>query len=62
MATPRIGTSGEIAWLKRAAHLRTKPTQLARLLADQDYDKNRKGLVTLANSCNACPKTFRVKA
>jgi hypothetical protein len=52
---------GEKPWMDRATDLRTTATQLARFLADRDYDKSRKGLTTLANSCNACHKGFRVK-
>jgi hypothetical protein len=52
---------GEKAWQDRAADLRTSATQLARLMAKRDYEKGRKALESLANRCNACHKTFRVK-
>ena len=52
---------GEKPWMDRATDLRTTATQLARSLADRDYEKSRRGLRTLASSCNACHKGFRVK-
>jgi hypothetical protein len=52
---------GEKAWLDRAGDLRTTASQLAQALAAHDFEKSRKGLVTLANRCNACHQTFRVK-
>jgi hypothetical protein len=52
---------GEKAWMDRATQLRTSATQLARSLAARDHEKSRQGLTTVANSCNACHKAFRVK-
>jgi cytochrome c556 len=51
----------EKIWLDRAGDLRTTATSLARQLAGRDFEKSRKALGVLANSCNACHHTFKVK-
>jgi hypothetical protein len=48
------------AWQTRVTSLRTAATQLARTLANKDFDGARKDLTALANACNACHKQFRV--
>jgi cytochrome c556 len=47
--------------MDRAADLRTTATSLARLVASRDYENSRKSLTVLANSCNACHQSFKVK-
>jgi hypothetical protein len=53
--------AGERTWLNRATDLRSKASELARSLTAKDFDKSRMALTTLANSCNACHQSFRVK-
>jgi hypothetical protein len=50
---------GEQLWLERAADLRSSAAQLARSLANKDYERSRDGLAALANSCNRCHEAFR---
>ena len=52
---------GEKAWLERAGDLRAAAGQLGKALAAHDFDQSRQGLSSLANRCNACHQTFRVK-
>jgi hypothetical protein len=52
---------GQLLWLERSAGLRTAATNLARAAAARNYDQCRTGLVGLANACNHCHQTFRVK-
>ncbi|HEX4591943.1 MAG TPA: hypothetical protein VH120_18540 [Gemmataceae bacterium] len=56
---PRL--EGQDAWLAAAAELREKATAIARSAAARDADGCRRGLVTLAGTCNRCHQTFRVK-
>jgi hypothetical protein len=51
---------GEVAWMDRAAGLRTAATRLARAAGDSDYPKSRAAFVAVADSCNRCHQTFRV--
>jgi hypothetical protein len=51
----------ERLWMDRATDLRTAAAQLAGHLGNRDYDKSRKGLAALAERCNACHQSFRIK-
>jgi cytochrome c556 len=51
----------EKIWMDRAGALRGTATNLARLLASRDYEKSRQTLALLANTCNACHQSFKVK-
>ena len=51
----------ETIWMDRASGLRAAATDLAKLLASRDYDKSRKTFAALANACNACHESFKVK-
>ena len=53
--------SGEIPWMARAMELRSAAAQLAQTIAKRDYEGSRAGLSNLANNCNRCHQTFRVK-
>jgi len=50
---------GEQLWFERATDLRSSAAQLARSLANKDYERSRDGLTALANSCNRCHEAFR---
>ena len=52
---------GQDAWLERAAGLREAATALARSAAARDHDKSQRGLVGVANACNRCHQTLRVR-
>jgi cytochrome c556 len=52
---------GQDAWMERAAGLREAATALARSAAARDHDKSQRGLVGVANACNRCHQTFRVR-
>lgn len=58
MRPPKAG--GQDAWMASAADLRDKATALARSAAARDVDGCRKGLFTLAATCNRCHQTFQV--
>lgn len=52
---------GESAWFERAMAMRSAAAQLAQTISKRDYQESRAGLVNLANACNRCHQTFRVK-
>lgn len=52
---------GESAWMDRAMKLRAAATRLAAAAGKRDYEASRAGLVDVANSCNRCHQTFKVK-
>lgn len=52
---------GESAWFERATALRTAATKLAQAAGKRDYPAGRAGLVEVANACNRCHQTFKVK-
>lgn len=52
---------GRSAWYERATDLRSAATRLALAAAGRDYQRCRSGLGDLANACNRCHQTFRVK-
>jgi hypothetical protein len=51
---------GQDAWLASAAELREKATAIAKSAAGRDVDRAKRGLVSLAATCNHCHQTFRV--
>lgn len=53
--------NGKNVWFSDAAKMRETATELARAAAKKDYVKSRTLLVNLANRCNSCHTTFRVK-
>ncbi len=52
---------GQSAWYERSADLRATATRLALAAAGRDYQRCRTGLTELANSCNRCHQTFRIR-
>ena len=52
---------GEPTWFARAMDLRSAAAQLAQTVAKRDYEASRQGLVNVANQCNRCHQSFRVK-
>ncbi len=52
---------GEPTWFARAMELRGAAAQLAQTIAKRDYEASRAGLVNVANHCNRCHQSFRVK-
>lgn len=60
MLRPPKDKQGQAVWFERTMQLRTAANQLAVTLANQEFEKSRTGLVTLANQCNRCHQTFRV--
>jgi hypothetical protein len=53
--------AGETAWLQQSAELRDSATLLARRLAARDYSRSVTALAALADTCNRCHQTFRVR-
>jgi cytochrome c556 len=53
--------AGETAWMARATEMRTAATILARNAGKNDLEATRTAILNLANSCNRCHETFRVK-
>jgi cytochrome c556 len=53
--------AGETAWMQHATELRESSSRLARTLAEADYPRSRAALAGVADSCNRCHQTFRVK-
>jgi len=60
MLRPPRNTGSE-AWMQRATELRESASRTARNLAARDYQRSRAGVVEMANICNRCHQTFRVK-
>lgn len=60
MRPPRT-RAGEEAWQGHAADLRERATALARAAAAKDYLQARTALAGVANACNRCHQTFRVR-
>jgi len=52
---------GQEAWMQRSADLREAGARLGRNLAARDYARSRAGVVELANVCNRCHGTFRIR-
>ncbi len=52
---------GESVWFERAMELRGVAGKLAQTVVKRDYQASRAGLVDLANACNRCHQTFKVK-
>jgi hypothetical protein len=52
---------GEATWMERASGLRSAAGELAKSLGARDYNTSRQTLTVVANNCNACHQTFRVK-
>lgn len=52
---------GESTWFDRAMELRSAAGQLAQLAGKRDFQASRAGFVAVANACNRCHQTFRVK-
>jgi hypothetical protein len=53
--------AGEESWLTHAADLRESATAVARSAAAKDYVQARTALAGVANACNRCHQSFRVK-
>lgn len=56
----RPPAQGRDLWFQRAVALREAGTALARLNASKDHERARQGLISVANACNACHKSFRI--
>ncbi len=56
---PRSG--GQEDWMRRSTELRDSAASLASLADTKDYALSRAALGELANACNRCHQTFRVK-
>jgi hypothetical protein len=54
-------SQGQPIWFDRATEMRSAAQQLAKTIAGKDYEKSKAGLVSLANRCNHCHQSFRVK-
>jgi hypothetical protein len=54
-------SKGRQTWFSRAAELRDAGRRLAESAAARDYARSRADLVSLANTCNRCHHSFRVK-
>jgi hypothetical protein len=52
---------GQDIWYRHATALRDTSTKLARLTAARDLARSRTTLAEVANTCNQCHQTFRVK-
>ncbi|MBM4071883.1 MAG: cytochrome c [Planctomycetes bacterium] len=52
---------GESAWFERAMDLRSTAARLAQAAGKRDYAASRAGFVDVANACNRCHQTFKVK-
>lgn len=52
---------GQAAWQERSAELRVAATRVALAAAGRDFQRCRAGMTDLANTCNRCHQTFRVK-
>lgn len=52
---------GQDAWVNRSVELRDSATRLARLVAEKDTVRARSGLVEVADVCNRCHESFRVR-
>jgi hypothetical protein len=52
---------GEPTWFQRSADYRNWAVYLAQCLAIKDYERSRAALTGLANTCNRCHQTFRVR-
>ncbi|HEY1191664.1 MAG TPA: cytochrome c [Gemmata sp.] len=61
MMRPPKTKEGQGPWLTHAAELRDRATELARAAATKDYLQARAALAGVANSCNRCHQSFRVK-
>jgi hypothetical protein len=52
--------TGQDAWMQHASKFRDAATDLARIMARQDREAGRAGLVALSAQCNSCHQTFRI--
>jgi hypothetical protein len=52
---------GEAVWFQRAMDLRSAAGRLAQTLGKQDFEGGRAVLADVANQCNRCHQSFRVK-
>jgi len=52
---------GQDIWMARAVELRETSNRLARTLSTRDYTRSRLGMVEVANVCNRCHQSFRIK-
>lgn len=61
MLRPPKSPSLQAIWFDKATDLRQRSSQLADSLGRREFDRSRAGLVDVANSCNRCHQTFRIK-
>lgn len=61
MLRPPRSADSEDSWMTHSTELREAGSALARAAAAKDYAKSRTGLANLANACNRCHQTFRVR-
>jgi hypothetical protein len=54
-------SQGQPLWFARAAELRGAARDLAQNAGARDYEASRAALVSVANACNHCHQSFRVK-
>jgi hypothetical protein len=52
---------GRDNWMKLAMNMRQEASQLARRLGNQEYSASQAALANLAQACNRCHETFRVR-
>lgn len=52
---------GEPIWFQRASDFRSAAVQLAASLGMKEYQRSRDNLFRLADTCNRCHQTFRVR-
>jgi cytochrome c556 len=57
---PPKNPQGEKAWVQQSMDMRDQATNLARHLANRDYNRSASSLSALMTSCNRCHQTFRV--
>ncbi len=58
---PPRSPDGQDAWFRLATEYRESAAALARSAGSQDYARSKAGLADVANACNRCHQTFRVK-
>jgi hypothetical protein len=52
---------GEPLWFQRASDFRAAAVQVAASMGVKDYERSRENLFRLADTCNRCHQTFRVR-
>jgi hypothetical protein len=53
--------AGRDTWMRRAMDMRQSAGTLSRRLGNRDLARSRTALIDLANKCNSCHQTFRVR-